>query len=95
MKNIKQYEVLNIAKAFIEHSDYKIVQVEQGIHITKDGVLKVIETAIKQIEHRRKNPVAFTNTDELQELKNGMTTCYMYKKDLIQIVFHFIGRTKQ
>ena len=24
-------------------------------------------------------PVAWTNTDELEELKNDMTTCYMYK----------------
>lgn len=25
-------------------------------------------------------PVAFTNVDELSELKSGMTTCYMYKE---------------
>jgi hypothetical protein len=27
-------------------------------------------------------PVAFTNADELQELKEGMSTCYMYKERL-------------
>jgi hypothetical protein len=42
-------------------------------------VSKACKEALKQPSQE---PVAFTNADELQELKDGMTTCYMYKERL-------------
>jgi hypothetical protein len=42
-------EALKMAKIFIENSDYKIVKIEKGIHITKDGVIKAIDTELKKL----------------------------------------------
>jgi hypothetical protein len=40
-------------------------------------------TACKEaLEQPAQKPVAFSNADEMQELKDGMTTCYMYKERL-------------
>jgi cell fate (sporulation/competence/biofilm development) regulator YmcA (YheA/YmcA/DUF963 family) len=41
--------------------------------------LKAIEEALEQ---PAQEPVAYTNADEMQELKDGMSTCYMYKERL-------------
>jgi hypothetical protein len=42
-------EVLKMAKIFIENSDYKIVKIEQDIYVTKDGVIKAIDTELKKL----------------------------------------------
>jgi hypothetical protein len=34
------------------------------------------------LEQPAQEPVAFSNADEMQELKDGMSTCYMYKERL-------------
>jgi hypothetical protein len=38
-----------MAKIFIENSDYKIVKIEQGVHVTKDGVIKAIDKELKKL----------------------------------------------
>jgi len=45
-------------------------------------IKRVRSTIAKAIEQPAQQPVAFTNKDEIQELRDGMTTCYMYKERL-------------
>jgi hypothetical protein len=43
---------------------------------------KLIQDCKEALEQQAQKPVAFSNADEMQELKDGMTTCYMYKERL-------------
>ena len=44
-----------------------------------DAVNMLVEV-VEALAQPAQEPVAFTNEDELSELKSGMTTCYMYKQ---------------
>jgi hypothetical protein len=44
--NTQTQEALKMAKIFIENSDYKIINLGKGVHVTKDGVIKAIDIAL-------------------------------------------------
>jgi len=45
-------------------------------------LVDAVNALMEALEQSAQEPVAFTNADEMQELKDGMTTCYMYKERL-------------
>jgi hypothetical protein len=45
-------------------------------------IKRVRSTIAEALEQPAQEPVAFTNADEIQELKDGMSTCYMYKEPI-------------
>jgi hypothetical protein len=60
---------------------FKKMEVKEGVQLSIVGDSELHFT-VKEPEQPAQEPVAFTNADELQELKDGMTTCYMYKERL-------------
>ena len=53
---------------------------QDEINLNCKSVQKRLATQWGYVEQPAQEPVAFTNEDELSELKSGMTTCYMYKQ---------------
>jgi hypothetical protein len=43
---------------------------------------QAINACKEALEQPAQEPVAWTNADELQEIKEGMATCYMYKEPI-------------
>ena len=80
--------VPNSLKACLEH--YKaLLNSSNAVEriLTEDLKETEIDNAklrleIKHLKGETQEPVAFTNADEIQELKDGMSTCYMYKERL-------------
>jgi hypothetical protein len=82
-------KVINACKEALEQPvpPAKTTSLEDVIkEFEKDPEMKaLLDLARKQVrgmelKQPAQEPVAFTNADEMQELKEGMTTCYMYKE---------------
>ena len=84
-----------MAKIFIENSDYKIVKIEQDIYVTKDGVIKAIDTELKKLrldemqsiteQEYYQEPVAWQGlTDD--EIKEFMGNCWESPYHLIKVI---------
>jgi hypothetical protein len=71
---MNKYEALKMAIEVMYRNSPKIgltQEIEEAINACKEA-----------LEQPAQEPVAYTNADEMQELKDGMSTCYMYKERL-------------
>ena len=74
----KQTEALKMAIEWMEKY-HQMHIIEMGVGERWIDLSMAIQACKEALEQPAQEPVAWTNTDELEELKNDMTTCYMYK----------------